>query len=96
MVYQYGHHGAGGWGLLMILGMAAFWVLLIMVGVAVYRLSSGSAQAHLPTARGHGPDVAPARGPDAEQVLARRFAAGEIDETEYTARLAVLREHHPQ
>ena len=30
---------------------------------------------------------------DAEQVLAGRYARGEIDETEYRARLAVLKEH---
>jgi putative membrane protein len=86
MMYPYGHHGGGGWGLLMVLGMVAFWVLLIVAGIAVYRLSS--AHAHLPSA--------PPRSSDPEQVLARHFAAGEIDETEYTARLAVLREQHPQ
>lgn len=86
MMYQYGHYSAGGWGFLMILGMLVFWAALVVACVAVYRLSS--AHAHLP--------AAPARTPDAEQVLARRFAAGEINETEYAARLAVLREQHPQ
>jgi putative membrane protein len=86
VMYQYGHHGAGGWGFLMILGMLAFWALLIVVGVAVYRLVSAHPQ----------PPAAPVRTPDAEHVLAQRFASGEIDQTEYAARLAVLREHHPQ
>ena len=31
---------------------------------------------------------------DADQVLAARFARGEIDETEYRARRAVLKERH--
>lgn len=86
MIYEYGHHDFGAWGILMVLGMLAFWALLIVVGVAVYRLSS--AHAHPPSE--------PAGAPDAEQILARRFAAGEIDETEYAARLAVLHEQHPQ
>ena len=33
------------------------------------------------------------RGSDAEQILAARYARGEIDETEYRARRAVLKEH---
>jgi uncharacterized membrane protein len=39
--------------------------------------------------------IPPATTPTAtpEQVLAARFARGEIDETEYRARLAVLRDH---
>ncbi|MEY9931841.1 putative membrane protein [Catenulispora sp. GP43] len=86
MMYQYGHHGIGAWGFLMTLGMLAFWALLIAVGVTLYRLSS--AHAHLPTA--------PPPDQDAEQVLARRFAAGEIDEKEYTARLTVLHGQPPQ
>jgi putative membrane protein len=30
---------------------------------------------------------------DGEQILAGRYARGEVDETEYRARLAVLKEH---
>lgn len=43
---------------------------------------------------GRAPWAAPGR--TAEQILADRFAKGEVDETEYRARLEVLRAHRPE
>jgi putative membrane protein len=76
----------GGWGVLMVLSMVAFWALLAAVGVALYRLRETEPRT-VPT---------PGGVTDAEEVLARRFAVGEIDESEYAARLAVLREQRPR
>ncbi len=68
---------AGGMGV----GMVLFWGGLIIVGiVALIRYTTGSSQAP----RGD--------APTAEQLLAARFASGEIDETQYRERLAILRE----
>jgi putative membrane protein len=77
--------GFGGWGwLAMSLSMVIFWALIIGVGVLLFR-----ALAHSPQSRnGTSPED---RRPAPEQILAERFARGEIDENEYTARLAALR-----
>ncbi|MGW0082792.1 SHOCT domain-containing protein [Streptomyces sp. NPDC003393] len=78
-------HGAPGWGWFAVsLGMLLFWVLLIAVGVLLFRTlnrGAGQAQAHGGTGR-----------PTPEQVLAERFARGEIDEDEYRRRLDVLQQ----
>lgn len=67
------------------LGMGAcllIWVLLIGLAVwVVWRLTSVS--------RAGGPPPSET----AEDVLRRRFAAGEIDAEEYERRMAVLRKH---
>lgn len=68
----------GWWGYAgMGVGMVLFWALII---VALIRFTTGSPQA----SRGD--------APTAEQLLSARFAGGEIDETQYRQRLAVLRE----
>lgn len=75
-------HDMGWWGQAgMVVGMALFWVLVIVGIVALVRFSTGTPQ--------------PSRmdAPTAEQLLSARFASGEIDETQYRERLAVLREH---
>ena len=61
----------------MILGMVAFWGFIVVVILWIVRASTRS-------------DRIEAR-PDAQQVLAERFARGEIDEAEYHDRLAALR-----
>lgn len=48
-----------------------------------------------PWAQGYGPGAG-APGRSAERVLAERFAKGDIDETEYRARLEVLRANRPE
>ena len=70
-------HGDWGWGawLAMTVGMLAFWGLLIWGVVTLAR--GGIAQREPRT--------------DPEDILAARFAAGEIDEDEYHRRLDTLR-----
>lgn len=73
-------HGWGGSGwLLMTLMMLTFWALLVW-GVTTL-------------ARSGGPGRQPDRS-DPERVLADRLARGEIDETEYRQRRAVLDSRH--
>ena len=81
MMYWDGDHmGGGGWAL-MILGMVAFWALVIVAVVFLVRSSRTGAQPLVPQTAVLAP----------EQLLAGRFARGEIDDTEYTHRLTVLR-----
>lgn len=81
-------NGDGGWpndgvgSVLMILGMVVFWGLIIAAIVLVVRRPAGQDRA---TA---GSTLAP-RTP--QQMLADRFAAGEIDEAEFISRLDALR-----
>ena len=89
MMYWYGN-GMSGWGYaLMTISMVLFWGALIAAAVALVRYFSGAGQ------RGRGETTAapmpPAAQPPApEQLLAERFARGEIDEDEYRRRLDVL------
>ncbi|MEU0684997.1 MULTISPECIES: SHOCT domain-containing protein [Streptomyces] len=88
MMFWY-DHDISGWGWFgMSLGMVLFWALIITVFVLLFRsLSRG------PSDSG-GTGVPPAsRTP--EQLLADRFARGEIDEEEYRRRLQVLRDGGP-
>ncbi|MFF0791619.1 SHOCT domain-containing protein [Streptomyces spiralis] len=79
-------HGAPGWGwFAMSLGMLLFWVLLIAVAVLLFRALNRGAG---PSSQAHGGTGRPAP----EQLLAERFARGEIDEDEYRRRLDVLRQ----
>ncbi|WP_331767988.1 hypothetical protein [Embleya sp. NBC_00896] len=85
MMFWY-DHGVSGWGwVAMTIGMVAFWGLLITLAV----LAARALAADRPTA-------APAAGvaPTPEQLLAERFARGEIDEDEYLRRLGTLRDTH--
>jgi putative membrane protein len=82
-VMYYGDHMSGwGWALAGV-GMVVFWGLVITGIVLLVRYLGQAGQ------RTDQPP--PIRTP--EQVLGVRFAHGEIDETEYQNRLAVLREH---
>lgn len=81
MMFWYGNHTSGwGWAL-MTIGMAAFWGLLI-IGIVLLSRSTPSTAA---------PPAQPPAPSTPEQLLAQRFATGEIDETEYTGRLVALR-----
>jgi putative membrane protein len=76
--------GWGGWllsGILMIL----FWGLVIWGIVAVIRYVTAPGQQAFAQSPGHEAPISP------EQILAERFARGEIGEEEYGRRLAVLR-----
>lgn len=75
-------HG-GGWAwLVMAPMMVVFWGLVIWAGLTVVRQA------------GAGRDD-PGRGRGPEEVLRHRFAAGEIDATEYRQRLDVLHSTTP-
>ncbi|WSJ62908.1 SHOCT domain-containing protein [Streptomyces sp. NBC_01310] len=78
-------HGMGGWGWvavsLSILLVALAVAAVVLLLRSVDRFPSGSAQ--------------PPAAPSAEQVLAERYARGEIDEEEYERRLTALRAHGP-
>lgn len=69
----------GGW-LVMLLGMVAFWALVLWAVVALFRDT-------------HSVDTRSAHH-DPLDTLDERFARGEIDETEYRARADVLRAAH--
>jgi putative membrane protein len=72
----------GGWGFLLMTVTSLVWVLLVVAGVVLLvRL----------LARGSQPGAGGAVLPP-EQVLAARYARGEIDDEEYHRRLATLAE----
>ena len=71
--------GWGGW-LVMLLGMVAFWGLVIWAVVVLFRDTRAG-------------DTRPAHH-DPLDTLDERFARGEIDETEYRARADVLAAVH--
>lgn len=81
MMYGTGY-GAGGW-IVMTIMMVVFWGALIFAIAAAVRYGFGS---H------HGGSTRKGRG--AEQVLADRFARGEIDEDDFRQRLATIRDAH--
>ena len=73
-------HNLSAWGWIgMTVGMVAFWALVI--GVVVWLVRGLDRRDHPGTPQSPGP----------EQLLAERFARGEIDETEYRDRLNTLR-----
>jgi putative membrane protein len=75
-------HNVGWWGYAgMGIGMVLFWALLILGIVVLIRLSTGDQNR----------PVSPPTSPD--QILADRFAGGEITEAEYRDRVAVLGDH---
>ncbi len=83
MMYWYGS-GMSGWGYaLMTVSMVLFWGLLIVGVVALVRYFGRTPQ-HTAFSPNHY-RLTP------EQVLAERFARGEIDEDEYRTRLETLR-----
>ena len=80
-------HDMSGWGYTgMVIGMVLFWALIIVGIIAVIRFSTGAAQ-NRPVAQPQ--PYSDYESP--EQLLAGRFARGELDETEYRHRLEVLR-----
>jgi putative membrane protein len=80
MMYWYGS-GMGGWGYaLMTMSLVLFWGPIIVGVVALVRYLGRAGQ--------HGTGSASSTP---EQVLAQRFARGEIDEDEYRRRLGILR-----
>lgn len=82
MGWDHGAWGAGGW-LLMSLMMVLFWGGLAALVVWLVRSSRDD--------RPQRPDTAPSSVQHADEVLAERFARGEIDEDEFTRRRELLR-----
>ncbi|MCU1668418.1 MAG: hypothetical protein JWP40_1345 [Blastococcus sp.] len=73
-------HDLTGWGWApMVISMALFWALLIGGGVLLIRTLNRPSGGPAPGAR-----------PSPQQLLAERFARGEIDDEEYRRRLATL------
>ncbi|MGW3955147.1 SHOCT domain-containing protein [Streptomyces sp. NPDC004752] len=90
MMWYDGGWGWGGW-FTMAVFMVLFWALIIAGVIALVRYLTGT---HHPQ-----PGPRPSSGEPrwgsrrAEELLAERFARGEIDEDEYKRRLTTLREH---
>ncbi|MFZ3573021.1 SHOCT domain-containing protein [Streptomyces sp. BH097] len=80
-MFRYDHDLSGWDWFAMSAGMVLFWVLLIAVGVLLFRVLS---RAEDTGTTSRGASFRP------EDVLAERFARGEIDEDEYRRRLSVL------
>ncbi|MFJ1704945.1 SHOCT domain-containing protein [Kitasatospora sp. NPDC088346] len=81
-------HDMGGWGFgLMAIGMLLFLGLLVVLAVALGRYLGQTPRPRPPDAR---PSSSPPL-PSPEQLLAERFARGEIDADEYRHRLDTLR-----
>ncbi|MGW2642890.1 SHOCT domain-containing protein [Streptomyces sp. NPDC001348] len=91
MMWYDGGWGMGGW-FLMTVFMVLFWAVLIVGLVALVRYLTGTRHHQQP-----GPPQASGEGGwqdrRAENLLAERFARGEVDEDEYKRRLTLLREH---
>ncbi|MHB1171992.1 MAG: SHOCT domain-containing protein [Lacisediminihabitans sp.] len=80
-MYWYGN-GVDGWGYgLMAIGMLLFWAAVITGIILLVRYLGANSQRH-GEIRASG---------SAENLLAERFARGDIDEEEFTARRAALR-----
>jgi len=80
-MYPYGEH-VSGWGYALgIIGMVLFWVVLVLAIAAAVRYLDRKRRESFPSPP-----------PTAEQVLAERFARGEIDADEYCQRLDTLRQ----
>ena len=79
----FGNGNISGWGYaLMTISMVLFWAIVIFGVVMLVRYLGRS-------------DRQVTHGSNPEQLLAERFARGEIDEQEYHQRLDTLRGHRP-
>ena len=84
MMFWY-DHDLNGWGwFAMSAGMILFWALIITAAVLLFRAVNRTPE-----------HTRVSVGPAAEQLLAERFARGDIDEEEYRQRLATLRSSGP-
>ncbi|MFJ5120178.1 SHOCT domain-containing protein [Kitasatospora sp. NPDC088548] len=93
--YGHGHgHVLGGWGsgLMVVVGLLVL-AVLVMAAIALFRYVSRSLRPAPQGPAAAGSAGAPGRAatPTPEQLLAERFARGEIDAEEYRHRLDVLR-----
>jgi putative membrane protein len=101
-MFLYGPH-LGGWGWALGLGSLVFWALVAAaIIIALVLFARGGQRPQPPSqdyASGTGPYSQPGPAPGhaaaPEQILAERFARGEIDEDEFHQRLATLRAAAP-
>jgi putative membrane protein len=95
-MFFYGPHA--GWNWALGLGTILFWVLVAVAIVALVRLFTRGSRPEPPYpgyAGGPWPHGQP--GPATpEQILAERFARGEIDQDEFHERMAALRAEAPR
>lgn len=70
----------------LMIGNLVFWGLVVFAVMSLTRSSTRPEQWRAAPGQG---------GRDPEQILAERFAHGELDAEEYRMRLRVLREHRP-
>ena len=91
-MFWYNNHDLSGWGWFgMSLSMIVFWGLIITAFVLLFRNLNRPSE---PTGTSALPPTPPASATP-EQLLAERFARGEIDEEDYRRRLEVLRTGGP-
>jgi putative membrane protein len=96
-MFWYGPH-LGGWAWALGLGSLLFWALVAVAIIALVRSFTHSGRGPslpqgYPSGTGsYGPPAsAPGQASAPEQILAERFARGEIDEDEFHQRMATLR-----
>jgi putative membrane protein len=78
--------GMGWWGYAgMGIGMVLFWALIIAGIVVLIRINTTTQRSQS--------TAPPPQALSPEQILSARYAHGEINETEYRERMAVLRDH---
>ncbi|MFD8250757.1 SHOCT domain-containing protein [Nocardia sp. NPDC059691] len=88
MMMWYGS-GMSGWGyVLMTVGMVIFWALVVAGIVAVVRYA-GTSSRDTTAGSSH-------YGPTPQQILAERYARGEIDEEEFDRRMKTLAPGRPR
>ena len=85
--WSWGGWGWGGW-ILMTSMMVLFWAVVITAVVLAVRYLAGGRHT-----AGHPSDWTRAQEKRPEDVLAERYARGEIDDDEYRRRMTLLREH---
>jgi putative membrane protein len=97
-MFWYGPH-LGGWAWALGLGSLVFWALVAVAIIALVRSFTRGGQRLNPPHQGYAsrtgsygqPPPATGHAAAPEQILAERFARGEIDEDEFHQRMAALR-----
>jgi putative membrane protein len=88
-VHYYYMNGGWPWGMWLFMGLFTVVVagLVVWAVVVLSQHRGGPQTGPLPPPA---PPIPPSAGPDPKGILDERYARGEIDETEYRRRLAVL------